>query len=196
MSGQLGKGAGDGRLRIIGGTWRGRKLNFPEVDGLRPTADRTRETLFNWLQPVLGGASCLDLFAGSGALGFEAASRGAESVVLIENNRQAAKQLAENMDLLSASQCEVFNTTADTFLAKSATPFDIVFIDPPFDSNLWVESATMLTEKGWLASQAHIYLECPRRADLPDLPESWTLMREKTAGAVRYCLFSYNEKSP
>lgn len=185
----------DGRLRIIGGSWRGRKLNFPEVDGLRPTADRTRETLFNWLQAVLGGASCLDLFAGSGALGFEAASRGAGKVVLVENNRQAAQQLAENRDLLSATQCEVVNTTAETFLTKPATPFDIIFIDPPFDADLWTRCASLLTEQGWLAPQARIYLECPRRVDIPDLPKSWTLTREKTAGAVRYCLFTFEAET-
>lgn len=181
----------DGRLRIIGGSWRGRKLNFPELAGLRPTSDRTRETLFNWLQPKLGGAQCLDLFAGSGALGFEAASRGAEKVVMVESNRQAAAQLTANLELLSATQCEMINTTAENFLAKPATPFDIVFIDPPFDANLWMETITLLNAQMWLAPAAQIYLEAPKRLDLADLPESWTLTREKMAGAVRYCLFTY-----
>jgi 16S rRNA (guanine966-N2)-methyltransferase len=185
----------DGRLRIIGGSWRGRKLNFPELAGLRPTSDRTRETLFNWLQPKLGGAQCLDLFAGSGALGFEAASRGAEKVVMVESNRQAAAQLTANLELLSATQCEMINTTAENFLAKPATPFDIVFIDPPFDANLWMETITLLNAQRWLAPAAQIYLEAPKRLDLADLPESWTLTREKMAGAVRYCLFTYNGNS-
>ncbi len=187
--------SGDGRLRIIGGSWRGRKLNFPDVAGLRPTADRTRETLFNWLQPYLAGARCLDLFAGSGALGFEAASRGAGEVVLIESNRQVASQLVNNRDLLSATQCKIIHTTADNFLSKPIKPFDIIFIDPPFDENLWTDSINLLSEKNCLNPEAKIYLEMPRRTDLLAHPESWTLTREKTAAAVRYCLFTYNENT-
>lgn len=177
-----------GQLRIIAGRWRGRKLSIPTVEGLRPTPDRVRETVFNWLQPVIGGAHCLDLFAGSGALGFEAASRGAEQLTLVESNSQAVKQLRENCTLLAAQHCQVENKTAQQFLTTNSQHYDIVFIDPPYQENLWTDIATQLVEQGTLVDNAYIYLECPSKGDLPALPHHWQLIKDKKAGEVRYCL--------
>lgn len=180
------------KLRIIGGRFRSRQVEFVDVEGLRPTPDRVRETLFNWLQPHLAQARCLDLFAGSGALAFEATSRGAESVLLVETNAKAAKQLTKNLDLLKAENTRVLNQTAQSLLSKPAVlAYDVVFIDPPYKANLWVEIAQLLTENNWLAENAMIYLESPSKQILPVLPESWQLKKDKTAGEVRYCLFQF-----
>ena len=179
-------------LRIIGGVWRGRKLTFPEVEGLRPTSDRTRETVFNWLQPSMGGSRCLDLFAGSGALGFEAASRGAAEVVLIENNQQAFLQLKQNADTLKASNCVIKNSSANQAIIESTIPFDIVFIDPPYQADLWTDTAENLVSQGILSQGALIYLEYPAKQDMPILPTSWLLLKEKKAGDVKYCLFEFH----
>lgn len=181
-----------GQCRIISGRWRGRKLPVPDLDGLRPTPDRVRETIFNWLQPVIGSARCLDLFSGSGALGFEAASRGAESVILVEFNTTAAKQLRDNKALLAAENCNVENMTAQQFLATHSEQYDIVFIDPPYQANLWTEIAQQLVETSALRDNAHIYLECPSKGELPKLPNHWQLIKDKKAGEVRYCLFLNN----
>ncbi len=180
------------KLRIIGGRFRSRMVEFVDAEGLRPTPDRVRETVFNWLQPYMGQARCLDLFAGSGALAFEAASRGAESVLLVETNAKAAKQLTTNLDLLKTENCNVLNQTAQSLLSKAAEhTYDVVFIDPPYKAGLWSEIAVLLTENNWLAANAVIYLECPSKQVLPDLPESWQLKKDKTAGEVRYCLFQF-----
>jgi len=177
------------QLRIIAGKWRGRKLAFPDADGLRPTPDRVRETVFNWLQPYLGFSNCLDLFAGSGALGFEAASRGAELSVLVEANSQASKQLQANCKVLSAEQCKIEASTAQQFLSNNKQQFDIVFIDPPYQADLWTEIAIQLEQTGALADNAIIYLECSSRGNLPKLPQHWSIFKDKKAGEVRYCLF-------
>ncbi len=181
-------------MRIIGGKWRGRKLVFPEVDGLRPTPDRVRETLFNWLQDKVGDARCLDLFAGSGALGLEAASRGADSVTMVENNPLASKQLQSHCQLLTATNCRVESKSAQQFLMSSSSqqPFDIVFIDPPYQLNVWSEIAEQLMTNAVLADNAYIYLECPSKGPLPIFPAQWQLIKDKKAGGVRYCLFTYN----
>lgn len=168
-------------------------MAFPDVEGLRPTPDRVRETLFNWLQDKIGGARCLDLCAGSGALSFEAASRGADSVTMVENNPVASKQLQSHCQLLTASNCRVESKTAQQFLSsRSQQPFDIVFIDPPYTANLWSEIAEQLMAQAVLADNASIYLECPSKGDLPVLPTQWLLIKDKKAGGVRYCLFTYN----
>lgn len=179
-----------GVLRIIAGKWRGRKIHFPDVESLRPTPDRIRETLFNWLQNEIGDSRCLDLFSGSGALGLEAASRGARHVDLIELDNQATRQLQENCQQLSAEQCHVIKSTAQGFLTATAQQYDIVFIDPPFQAGLWTEIADLLVKHNILVDNARIYLECPKKQDLPALPLQWQLLKEKTAGDVRYCLFS------
>ena len=183
-----------GQLRIIGGNWRGRKLSFPELAGLRPTPDRVRETLFNWLQGQLGGACCLDLFAGSGALGFEAASRGAASVDMIEIDRHAFSVLQQNKIHLSANACELFNTTAQQFLNTVKTRYDIVFIDPPYQADLWSEVATLLMQRQLLKPYGLIYLETPAKSALPELPDSWIQIKDKRAGDVRYCLFKFGQE--
>ncbi len=177
------------RLRIIGGQWRSRFLPFPDVDGLRPTTDRVRETLFNWLQPVVHGAAVLDLFAGSGALGFEALSRGARNLTLIEKNASAAKQLMENIQTLKTSDAQVKQTDALQYLTQQQTPFDLIFLDPPFSKGLLpecialIESNNLLTDNGW------IYIESEQDLASLNLPSSWVLHREKKAGQVRLCLY-------
>lgn len=178
-----------GSLRIIAGKWRGRKLDVLDIDGLRPTPNRVRETVFNWLQPFLAEAHCLDLFAGSGALGFEAISRGAAGVTMIELNTTAAGQLQSNCQILSADNCLVENKTAQAFIGSNTQQFDIVFIDPPYQAELWTEIANQLVATNCLANKARIYVECPSNIELPALPEQWQLIKDKKAGDVRYCLF-------
>ncbi|KAB7627361.1 16S rRNA (guanine(966)-N(2))-methyltransferase RsmD [Alkalilimnicola sp. S0819] len=175
-------------LRIIGGHWRGRKLDFPATVGLRPTGDRIRETLFNWLQPLLPAARCLDLFAGSGALGLEALSRGASEAVLVERDRRAATLLRENIARLGADRAQLVQADALGFLRGPARPFHLVFLDPPFDSDIIAPCCQRLEEGGWLSADARIYLEQPAKRPLPPLPASWHLLREKRAGEVAYYL--------
>ncbi len=181
------------QLRIIGGQWRGRKLSFPAVDGLRPTGDRVRETLFNWLQPIVQNARCLDMYAGSGALGLEALSRGAEHVQFIELERQAARQLEKHLDLLRAQPlASVHNGKALDWLTRphtNAAPFDLVFLDPPFQEELWSNSIAALESGHWLAENAYIYIETPAQYAL-SVPAHWTLHREKRTGNVRFALYS------
>ncbi len=177
----------ESQVRIIGGIHRGRKLPFAEMPGLRPTGDRIRETLFNWLQPVIQGARCLDLFAGSGALGIEAASRGAGKVVLVDSAGSVVRQLGENKTTLSLDQLRVVRADALQFLEQPPTPFDVVFLDPPFDNNLLEPICHRLT-MGWLADGARIYLEEDISREFPSLPEGWELIKEKSTGQVRYGL--------
>jgi 16S rRNA (guanine966-N2)-methyltransferase len=181
---------GSNQLRIIGGLWRGRKLSFPDVDGLRPTGDRIRETLFNWLAPDIQGAHCLDLFAGSGALGLEALSRGAGSSLLLEKNTAAAQQLKANLQLLQAHNGRVEQVDSLQWLKQQQPPhpFDVVFIDPPFALNLWAPIAAALEAHHWLSDAAVIYLEAPRDAQL-QLPANWQLHRDKQAGQVSFRLY-------
>lgn len=178
------------QLRIIGGRWRGRKLSFPDIDGLRPTGDRIRETLFNWLAPTMAGSRCLDLFAGSGALGLEALSRGAAASVLVERDTQAAAQLRANLALLQANQGQLVQVDVLTWLARgnSGAPFDIIFIDPPFQLNLWQAVIDALEAGGWLADDAAIYIESGRATPFT-VPQHWHLHRDKQAGQVSYRLF-------
>ena len=177
------------RLRIIGGQWRSRFLPFPDVEGLRPTTDRVRETLFNWLQPVVHGAAVLDVFAGSGALGFEALSRGARSLTLIEKNPQAAKQLMENIQTLKSADAQVKQADALHFLAQQQTPFDLIFLDPPFSKGLLPECIALIESNHLLAENGWIYIESEQDLASLNLPSSWGLHREKKAGQVRLCLY-------
>ena len=176
------------QLRIIGGQWRGRKLSFPDIPGLRPTPDRVRETLFNWLAPVITGARCLDLFAGSGALGLEALSRGASQVVLVDNHSAAIKQLQANLALLQSTDAKAVQAEALQYLKGPAAAFDIVFLDPPYQADLLAECIERLEQGKWLTARAWIYLEASAASDLPPLPLNWTLYRSKTAGEVGYHL--------
>lgn len=176
-------------IRIIGGIHRGRKLGFPDLPGLRPTSDRTRETLFNWLQPVMAGASCLDLFAGSGALGFEAASRGAGRVVMLDRAAQAVNSLSANRELLALEQVEIIQADALQWLEQTPSqPFDVVFLDPPFADDLLSDCCDRLQSAGWLAAKAQVYVEVDLDRGLPRFPATWTMLREKRAGQVAFCL--------
>lgn len=189
---------GTGHIRIIGGRLRGRRLSVPQQAGLRPTTDRVRETLFNWLAADIPGSRCLDCFAGAGALGFEAFSRGAAEVVLIERAARVAAGLSANAqtlcaaaardDLLAQARLEVVQADASDWLAtRPPTPFDIVFLDPPFDDAALAETCQRLS-RGWLAPAAAVYLEAPASAPMPALPEHWQIARERTAGQVRFAL--------
>ena len=180
----------DNRVRIVGGCWRGRKLRFLDGDGLRPTGDRIRETLFNWLMPVLPTAHCLDLFAGSGALGYEALSRGAGSCVLLERNSQAVQCLQEAKQLLSAENAVIIAADSMQWLVSSSTVFDIVFIDPPFADASLEPAMFVVTmeERGLLASDPWIYVEQPvSRPQNP--PAGFMQYRQQRAGQVSYSLW-------
>jgi len=177
-----------GELRIIGGEWRSRKLPIADVPGLRPSTDRVRETLFNWLQTDIAGSRCLDLFAGSGALGFEAASRGAREVVLVESDARAQSILASNIDLLKAQQVQLVRADAMNWLQQAHGSFDVVFVDPPYASQLLAPACALLEQHQHLSPQAKIYLEYPSQHALPQLPVNWQIIRGKKAGQVGYYL--------
>lgn len=176
------------KLRIIGGRWRGRRLDIPESEGLRPTPDRVRETLFNWLQPYIAGASCLDLFAGTGALCLEALSRGAAGVVMVEKAPHVAQQLRRHIERLEASEAEVVLADAVEFLRRTPRAFDVVFLDPPFKSNLIAECAVMVEARGWVKPGGLVYVEAPSQMRELALPATWELIRSKKAGQVGYHL--------
>lgn len=174
------------QVRLIGGQWRGRSIRFPVVEGLRPTPDRVRETLFNWLRPHIHGAVCLDLFAGSGALGFEAASQGASQVLMVENHAAIVNSLKQQQQLFSADNIRIIQQDALDFLNQHQQPFDIVFLDPPF-RNGWLEKlSSRLT---CLTSSSLIYVE--HEAELTDFSfaNNWQSLRAKKAGDVCYQLF-------
>jgi len=178
-----------GRLRIVAGKWRSRLLQIADVPGLRPTSERVRETAFNWLAPVIEGARCLDLFAGTGALGLEALSRGATEVVFVENTRRAARMIEKSVEDLEAAGAVIHHGDAIEFLRDIARgSFDIVFLDPPFAAGLLEDSCRALQESGILAPGARIYLEQDRHGPEPHLPADWTILKSKTAGNVRYSL--------
>jgi len=175
-------------LRIIGGEWRGRRIRFPGEGGIRPTPDRVRETLFNWLSAAVPGSRCLDLFAGSGALGLEALSRGAREATFVEQNRENTEKLRETLALLAPGRATVVRAEALAWLKGPATAYDIAFLDPPFDGGLLGAAARGLEAGGWLAPDAFIYLEMPAKQGAPDLPAGWILHRTGRAGAVGYHL--------
>lgn len=178
-----------GTLRIVAGKWRSRLLPIAEVAGLRPTPARVRETLFNWLAPRVERARCLDLFAGTGALGFEALSRGAAQVEFIERSRRAAEALRRNIATLDAAGGQVREADAYKLIQDaSIAPFDIVFLDPPFADDRRAELCRLLKANGWVGSGSLVYLEQPREQPLPEMQAGWSVRREKTAGQVRYSL--------
>ncbi|OTG66700.1 16S rRNA (guanine(966)-N(2))-methyltransferase RsmD [Acinetobacter silvestris] len=178
---------GKNQLRIIGGEWKRRILPFASIEGLRPTPDRVRETLFNWLMWDVQNTQVLDLCAGSGALSFEALSRGAANVVMIEPNHSQAKILKENIQLLKSSNCQVMLTTAQLAIPTLKTNFDLVFLDPPYSLNLWQELANLVDHL--IKDQGHIYVEADCDLHQLQLPSSWQLIKETKAGAVRAGLF-------
>ena len=175
------------RLRIIAGRWRGMPITFPLRPELRPTPDRVRETIFNWLQSTIAGARCLDLFAGSGALGFEALSRGAAAAVLVDRDPQIVRHLQDTATKLGASSAQCVVSDALKFLAQAPTPFEIVFLDPPYASSVLAQACARLDE-GWLQPAALVYLETPSDAGLPDVPNGWSVHRRKRAGQAGYHL--------
>ncbi len=178
-----------GRLRIVAGKWRSRLLDITDLPGLRPTSERIRETLFNWLAPTIEGARCLDLFAGTGALGFEALSRGATSVVFVENSRRAAKVIEKSAQILDASGASVHCADATDFVRKSApASFDVVFLDPPFADDRLEALCGLIEERRILAPGGKVYLEQDSTKPETLLPETWRILKNKTAGNVRYML--------
>jgi 16S rRNA (guanine966-N2)-methyltransferase len=178
-----------GTVRIIGGKWRGRRLAIADLPGLRPSGDRGREVLFNWLQMNIRGARCLDLFAGTGVLGLEAASRGASGVVLVEKSAVAARAIQENIALLDADEVSLATMDALEWLVScDPASADIVFIDPPFDSGLETRTMELLDERGCVRPGGLVYVETAR-SSLPLNPgPGWEIAKEKTLGEVRMLL--------
>jgi 16S rRNA (guanine966-N2)-methyltransferase len=188
---------GRNSVRIIGGSWRGRRINFPDIPGLRPTPDRVRETLFNWLQHEIAGARCLDLFAGSGALGLEALSRGAKELVFVEQAVAAARGLQEQLTRLgAASKAQVAEMGATRFLRTPASPFDIAFLDPPHGREALTEYVPMLDTGNWLKVGGLVYLENEKAAGAPVLPPHWEMVKSKAAGEVGYHLARVGLREP
>jgi 16S rRNA (guanine966-N2)-methyltransferase len=187
-AGRARAGEGPNQLRVIAGEWRGRRIRFPRRPGIRPTPDRVRETLFNWLAPVIAGSRCLDLFAGSGALGLEALSRGAAAATFVESDRVTADALRETVSALASERGAVYCGDALHWLQGSPQRFDVVFLDPPFGSGLAAEAMEKLESGGWLSPGARIYLEMPAADGPPALPAGWILHRSGKAGAVGYHL--------
>jgi 16S rRNA (guanine966-N2)-methyltransferase len=176
-------------LRIVGGGWRGRRVHFPDSPGLRPTPDRVRETLFNWLQFSLAGARCLDLFAGSGALGIEALSRAAREVVFVDEAAAVAESLREELERLDGTaRGRVVQTTAARYLGTPGEPFDLIFLDPPFGQDALAEPIALIEAGGWIKPGGAVYLESERQAGAPLLPAGWDLVKSKSAGEVGYYL--------
>lgn len=184
------------QLRIIAGEWRSRRFSFTEQPGLRPTPDRVRETLFNWLTSRIEGARCLDLFAGSGALTLEALSRGARQVLSCDLNREVVTTLRDHLQTLECTRCEVLQQDALALLAgpPPATAFDIVFIDPPFHQELLIPACSALETNGWLSSDALIYTESETPPAQLAFPSTWQLHREKKAGQVWYSLWQRKDQ--
>jgi len=181
-----------GRLRIVAGKWRTRLLDIADVPGLRPTSERIRETLFNWLAPTITGSRCLDLFAGTGALGLEALSRGAAHVVFVEKSRKAAETLERNIDLVeAASAATVHRKDAFEFTVQNGPgPFEVVFLDPPFTADMLDDLCRLLDQGSLLAKGALIYIEEDNAKPKVNLPTGWQTLRTKTAGNVRYSLLN------
>jgi 16S rRNA (guanine966-N2)-methyltransferase len=193
--------SGRNSVRIIGGTWRGRRVSFPDIPGLRPTPDRVRETLFNWLQHAVVGSRCLDLFAGSGALGLEALSRGAKELVFVEQAVAASRTLQEQLVRLGGERKgRVVEMGAARYLRTAAQPgggpFDIVFLDPPFGRDALAEYVPMLDAGNWLNVGGLVYLENPKAAGVPPLPSHWEILKSKSAGEVGYHLARVGSREP
>jgi 16S rRNA (guanine966-N2)-methyltransferase len=183
-------------VRLIGGRWGGRKIHFPDGEGLRPTPSRVRETLFNWLMQDVRDARVLDLFAGSGALAFEALSRGAREAVLVDLSATVCAQLGKELAALHGTEARVVRQDAERFLARPAdTPYDIVFLDPPFHRGLLPSIVAALESNGFLHDGSIIYIESETIPDLATLPAHWRLHRQQEAGQVCYSLFICGTRS-
>ncbi len=180
------------KVRIIGGKLRGQNLIFADTEGLRPTGNRIKETLFNWLTPsIITGSNCLDLFAGSGSLGVEAVSRGAFSVTMVEKNHSAFTVLKSNCSCLDMENVTIIKADALKWLAEKNNfrPFDVVFLDPPFDSNLLTVCCSLLEANDLLAKKSYIYIETDQSRLAPIIPTEWKLLKEKISGQVAYKLY-------
>ncbi|WP_205341961.1 16S rRNA (guanine(966)-N(2))-methyltransferase RsmD [Denitrificimonas caeni] len=178
------------QVRIIGGQWRSRKLNVPEAPGLRPTPDRVRETLFNWLAPYIQGARVLDAFTGSGALFLEAMSRGASTGLALDSNSDAINNLRSNLALLQCDNAEALRVDALQYLGSSSEQgFDIVLLDPPFHQDLLLKTCELLEANHWLNPRAWIYTESEQAPSTLGVPNTWRLHREKHSGQVHYALW-------
>jgi len=182
-----------GQFRVIGGSWRSRRLSFPDIDGLRPTTDRVRETVFNWLSADVPGSKVLDLFGGSGSLGFEALSRGAEQLLFVEMNRDAVQALRDNIALLGAN-AEVVQNDALAWLRSASNSFDLVFLDPPFRQDLLAPAIALLDERAIISTGAKVYIEQESEAPLPETPSQWRLVKEAKAGQVSYLLYEISAR--
>ena len=186
-----------GTIRLISGQWRGRKLPVHDVEGLRPTTDRVKETLFNWLATDVRHSRCLDVFAGSGSLGFEALSRYASYVMMIEQEPKAARQLQQNLQTLQCTQAQVVCRDALQVLQQPCTePCELVFLDPPFRKELLSQVIPLLEQQGWLADSALIYLERENEGTPPVIPANWQLLKDRQAGQVCYQLYLRERPSP
>jgi 16S rRNA (guanine966-N2)-methyltransferase len=184
------KNGKNNHLRIIAGKWRGRKVSFPDSHGLRPTSDRVRETLFNWLAPIINNAHCLDLFSGSGALSLEALSRGAAAATLIDSSKAVSEQLRQNLKQLECNAANVQVKDAIMWLKEGnaeKNSFDLVFVDPPFKQQLVTPCCELLEQHGWVKEGGYIYIETEINL-LLQLPSNWHIHREKQAGQVAYYL--------
>lgn len=178
------------QVRIIGGRWRGRRIEFETGPGLRPTPDRVRETLFNWLQPRLPGSHCLDLFCGSGALAIEALSRGAASATLVDLSPKVLREVRHNLERLGTNAAELVSADALAWIGTARERcYDVVFIDPPFGAGTARRCLQLLATSALLAPGARVYLECGAAEAAPGLPPGWLLHREKFAGQVAYRLY-------
>jgi 16S rRNA (guanine966-N2)-methyltransferase len=179
-------------LRIIGGQWRGRRITFPDSPGLRPTPDRIRETLFNWLMPIVRDSRCLDLFAGSGALGIEALSRGAQHVTFVDVAPLAISHINEALKQLGCTKASVYLGHIPGTLHLPFKPFHIVFVDPPFNQGLIAPVCAWLEANDLLSDPAYIYLETEKDLSSPKIPENWQRLKHKSAGQVNYSLYKRN----
>ena len=180
-----------GKIRIISGEYKGRILYFPAITGLRPTPERVRETLFNWIAPHISGSVCLDLFSGSGSLSFEALSRGAKNVQIIESNRTAARAIDKNIKILKCDRAKVLNQDSSRYLSRCSIQFDIVFLDPPFNSSLLQTSIDLITKRNLLGNSGWIYTEHSAHNQPPQYPVEWKTYRQSKAGDVRASLLQY-----
>jgi len=198
MSGSKKKAACENALRIIGGDWRGRKVKFASADGLRPTLDRVRETLFNWLQGNIYQANCLDLFSGSGALAFEALSRGARHVDIVDNNPQSIRLIKENLQLLPCDKAQVYLQSAQEFIGQKSdashdnnnSVYDIIFLDPPFNQSLLLPICDQLNQTALINESTLIYIETEASLSLSELPDTWQVYRSKQTKTLSYYLLT------
>lgn len=178
-----------GKVRITSGEWKNRNLEVPDIDGLRPTSERVRETLFNWLMPSIHKSVCLDLFAGSGSLGFEALSRGAKHCTFVEKSKLAFSQIKTTRISLNAVNSEVHNCDAIDFLSSVHNHnFNLVFLDPPFSDDYLISSIESIHEYQLVSSGGYIYIEFNKNNDLFDLPDNWSVIRKKIYGNVCFIL--------